>query len=246
MIHARDVSVARDGRRVLSDVSLEVDSGELVAVMGANGSGKTSLLRLLAGLDEPVEGTVDTDGMVGFAPEDPRAAIFARTVAEEVAFFPRNRGLDAEGEAARAMEQLGVEELHDRNPLSLSVGEQRRVSVASVLSGRPAALALDEPTAGLDRAGERQLGELLTALDIAVVYSTHAADFAYRFADRVVVLADGGISRQGPPADVLSDLDLLADAGIRAPGIVTWAKHRGLDRLPAGFDEAVAMARERR
>lgn len=246
MIRVRDVTVAYDEQPVLSDVSLDVYDGERVAIMGANGSGKTTLLRLITGLQEPDTGSIVTDGVVGFAPEDPRAGFFASTVGEEVAFFARNRGLDSDCEADRAMAQMAVDEFRDRNPRSLSVGEQRRVSIASVLSGNPAVLALDEPTAGLDHAGERQLGELLADVDAAVVYSTHAADFAYRYADRVVVLADGAIRRQGPPHDILSDLVLLDGTGIRAPGIVSWANERGLDRLPADLDEAVAMARRQR
>lgn len=246
MIRVRDLSVAHGGRRVLSGVSLDIEAGELVAVMGANGSGKTTLLRLLAGLRDPDDGSIDADGVIGFAPEDPRAALFAGSVAEEVAYFPRNRGLDASRAADRAMDRLAIDHLRDRNPLSLSVGEQRRVSIASVVAGDPAGLALDEPTAGLDRAGEHQLGELLTSLDAAVICSTHAADFAYRYADRVAVLVDGGLRRLGPPADVLADRDLLAEAGIRVPGIVSWATQRGFDRLPTDLEEALAMAREGR
>lgn len=242
MIRARDLGFGYDGRRVLDGVSVEIADGESVAVMGANGSGKSTLLRLLAGLREPDDGTVEADGVVGFAPEDPRAGLFAGTVAEEVAFFPRNRGLDVDRETERAMRRLDVSALRDRNPLSLSFGEQRRVSIASVLSGAPEGLALDEPTAGLDRAGERQLGALLSALDTTVVFSTHAAEFAYHVADRVAVLADGQIRRAGAARTVLSDLSLLDDAGIRPPGIVLWANRRGFDRVPADLEDALAMA----
>ncbi len=246
MIRARDVAFGYDGRTVLSGVSFDVAAGEMLAVMGANGSGKTTLLRLLAGLREPDAGSIEAAGDVGFAPEDPRAGLFAGTVADEVEFYPRNRGLDAAREAARAMRTLAVDELGDRNPLSLSAGEQRRVSIAAVLAGDPAVLTLDEPTAGLDGAGERQLGTVLSDLEAAVVVSTHESAFAYRFADRVAVLADGDVRRLGPPEAVLTDLDLLRDAGIRPPGLVTWANRRGFDRLPDGVDDAAAMARGRR
>lgn len=246
MICARDLRVSYDGRAVLDGVSFDAADGETVAIMGANGSGKSTLLRVLAGLREPDSGTVEADGVVGFAPEDPRAGLFAGTVANEVAFFPRNRGLDADREAEWAMEQLAVDDLRDRNPLTLSFGQQRRVSIASVLSGAPAALALDEPTAGLDRSGERQLGALLAEIEATVVLSTHAADFAYEMADRVAVLADGDIRRSGPPRRVLADLALLEASGIRPPGIVTWARRRGLDHPPADLDDAVSIAQEAR
>lgn len=246
MMRVHDVSFRYGDRPVLSDVSFEVTPGETLAVMGANGSGKTTLLRLLAGLREPHAGTVEADGVVGFAPEDPRAGLFASTVAEEVAFFPGNRGLDADREAAAAMRALAVDDLADRNPLSLSFGEQRRVAVAAVLAGDPTVLALDEPTGGLDRGGERQLGELLSGLAAAVVLSTHEADFAWQYADRVAVLADAGIRRVGPARDVLTDGDLLRDAGVRPPGVVTWAARRGCDRVPEDLADAAAMAGGRR
>lgn len=246
MIEIRDAERVRDGTTVLGPVSLSVDDGETVALVGANGAGKTTLLKLLAGLDEPDAGSVDANGVVGFAPENPEAALFAETVAEEVAFFPRQRGLDAEARAERAMAAMDVRRFRERDPQSLSVGEQRRVAVASVLAGDPAVVALDEPTAGLDRAGERQLGERLADLDTTVVLSTHATDFAYEFANRVAVLADGRLRRVGTPADVLTDESLLDAAGIRQPGVVRWARRRGYDRLPDGFEDAVAAARERR
>ena len=242
-IEARNLAYAYDDRPAIADVSLSIGSGEVVALVGANGAGKTTLLRLIAGLAEPDGGTIERSGVVGFAPEDPKAALFAETVADEVAFFPRNRGLDAGLRAERAMEAMDVLDLRDRAPHALSTGEQRRVAVAAVLAGDPALVALDEPTAGLDRPGERRLGELLTGLDAAVVFSTHESDFAYEVADRVVVLADGGIRRTGTPMDVLADEQLLADADVRLPGVVTWAMEQGYDRLPTSLDDAVAMAR---
>lgn len=243
MIEVRDIAYAYGDDPALSGVSLSVERGETFALMGANGAGKTTLLKLLAGLYEPDAGTVETGGVVGFAPEDPRAALFAETVEEEVAFFPRNRGLDAEENAERAMERMDVVRFRERGPLTLSAGEQRRVAVASVLAGDPAVVALDEPTAGLDRAGERTLARLLPGLDATVVLSTHASDFAYEVADRVAVLADGELLRVGEPRSTLADEDLLSAASIRVPGAVAWARRRGLDRPPGSFEEAVEMAR---
>lgn len=223
MIEIRDVHHAYDGIAVLGGISLSVDDGETVAVMGSNSVGKTTFLKLLAGLDDPDAGSVDVDGVVGFAPEDLEVALFAETVAEEVAFFPRERGLDAESHAERAMEAMDVSRFRERYPRSLSVGEQRRVAIASVLSGDPAVMALDEPTAGQGRADEGQLGSLLAGLDTTVVFSTHEADFAYEFADRVAVLDSGALRRVGTPGDVLPDESIVQAAGIRQPGLVRWA-----------------------
>lgn len=244
---------------VVSGITLEVTTGRTTAVMGSNGAGKSTLLKLLAGLLEPDEGSIRIDGrdvgsattteaaeVVGFGPEDASASFFARTVTEEVEFFPKNRELDVERRSREAMEQTGVYHLRDRSPLSLSAGEQRRVSIASILSGDPSVVLLDEPTQSLHRTGEREIGELLSELEQTVVFTTHSADFAYEIADEVVVLNEGRIARGGDPESVLADEELLETAGIRLPGIVEWAARRSLDRIPADFEQAVAMAKRDR
>ena len=240
MIEARGVGVRRDGRPVLDDVSLSVAAGETLVVMGPNGAGKTTLLTLLAGLEAPDAGSVEGPDVVGFAPEDPRSALFAESVAEEVAFFPRNRGLEASRRAEAAMDALGVTHLRDRGPHALSVGEQRRVSIAAVLAGDPDAAVLDEPTRGLDRAGERELAARLRALDATLVCSTHDAEFALDVADRVAVLVDGGLRRVDDAHAVLTDEAGLEAAGIRPPGAVSWARRRGLDPPPLSLAAAAA------
>lgn len=245
MIRTAGLAFEYDDGRVLRDVSLTVRDGETMALMGANGTGKTTLLKLLAGLREPDAGTIECDGTIGFAPEDPTAGLFAETVADEVAFFPRNRGLDARARAESAMREMNVYAFRDRDPYTLSVGEQRRVSIASILAGDPDVVALDEPTLGLDRGGERDLGDRLGRVDATVVFSTHAADFAYAVADRAAVLVDGTIRRTGPVRSILEDEDLLGEAGIRIPGMVTWARTAGVERPPANVDEAVELRRRR-
>lgn len=240
MITVDGLACRLDGTAVLNDITFAVDAGETVAVMGANGAGKTTLLKLIAGLREADVGTVHVDGTVGFAPEDPRTGLFAETVAEEVAFFPRNRGLDVDRRRDAAMAAMDVVDLRERDPYSLSVGEQRRVSIAAVLAGDPDVLVLDEPTRGLDRAGERQLVDLLTQLGVTVLVSTHAADFAYAFADRVGVLVDGELRRIGAARDLLGAEEFLESAGIRPPGIVRWARQEGISPPPADLAEAVA------
>ncbi len=239
MILVDDLTAVRGGAPVLSQVSFAVDPGETVAVMGPNGAGKTTLLKHVAGLREPAAGSVTVDGPVGFAPEDPRDGLFADTVAEEVAFFPRNRGLDVDRQRDAALAAMNVAALRDRDPYSLSVGEQRRVSIAAVLAGDPAALVLDEPTRGLDAAGERQLADRLDALDTTVLFSTHAADFAYAVADRVAVLVDGSLRETGAADAVLTDIDRLEAAGIRPPGLVLWAREAGIDPPPRTLEGAL-------
>ncbi|MDY6819137.1 MAG: ABC transporter ATP-binding protein [Halobacteriales archaeon] len=254
MIRTEDVSFAyREATEpAVRSVDMTVEAGQTVAVMGPNGSGKTTLLKLVAGLLEPDTGTIRIDGidpanaadrgagLIGFAPEDPGSFLFAETVAEEVAFFPENRGLNVEERVASALEAMDIEALRDRVPYSLSVGEQRRVAIASLLAGDPTVLALDEPNHGLHATGARTLGQHLASIGKTVILTTHSADFAYRFVDTVVVLADGEIKATGPAKDMLTDRDLLIDAGIRPPGLVEWAHRNGITPVPRTVDEALA------
>lgn len=243
MIQLTNLGFEYTGSPVLRGISLEVAAGEVVAIMGANGTGKTTLLKVLAGLRDPDSGTVDCEGTVGFAPEDPTAGLFAETVEDEVAFYPANRGLDVPDRTESAMEAMDITALRNRGPYSLSVGEQRRVSIASVVAGAPDVLALDEPTVGLDRTGERHVAGLISDLEATIVFSTHAAEFAYLAADRVAVLANGAIARTGPAREVLAEAQVLREAGIQPPGIVSWAHANGIDPPPRDIDEAVASQR---
>lgn len=252
-VSARDVRYAYPGddRKVLTGASLDVAAGEIHALMGANGAGKTTLLRLIAGLREPDAGDIeigngdgDTDDeapVVGYAPENPKTGFFAESVENEVAFFPSNRGLDVDERVDVALEAMEVAHLRDRMPLSLSGGEQRMVSIASVLAGAPAVLALDEPTTHLHRHAERKLGAILSDLNLTVLLSTHDADFAFEFADTVSIIRDGEVTRTGTARGVLDDLERLLGAGIRPPGIVEWAHRKGLDRTPQSIEAAAEL-----
>lgn len=243
MIAVRDLTFGYDEPSVIEGISLDISSGETLAVMGANGSGKTTFLKLLANLYEPDSGTIDHDGVIGFAPEDPRSGLFAETVSEEVAFYPRNRGLNVETATAAAMEAMDVSHLGDRGPYYLSSGEQRRISIAAVLAGDPDVVTLDEPTAGLDAADERHLAGLITDLEATVVFSTHSSEFAFRVADRVALLDEGHLRKVGDARELLTDMDLLRDVGVRIPGSVSWARNHGFEHPPESVEEAVEMLR---
>ena len=233
-----------DGPQVFDELSVEIETGRTVAVCGANGTGKSTLLRLLAGLLEPDEGTIAIEGdepTLGLAPETPADGLFAASVREEVAFFPKNRDLDVEQQVAEALAALGIEQLADRSPQTLSEGQKRLVTVASVLSGAPDVVGLDEPTSGLDADAWARLGERLAALSETVLFVTHDTDFAWRYADRVLVLSPAGKERYGPPAAVLADPTFdLAEYGLREPEAVTWARRHDIDPPPQSVDAAVA------
>jgi energy-coupling factor transporter ATP-binding protein EcfA2 len=243
VLRVDDLGFEYEGTPALADVSFAVGPGEVLAIVGHNGAGKTTLLTLLAGLVEPDAGRVSVDGVVGFAPADPRDALFATTVREELAFFPRNRGLDVDRYVDEALSAMDLEPVADRRPTSLSTGEQRRTAIAAVLSGDPSVLALDEPTAGLDVGAADALGALLGDLEAAVVCATHDTDFAYAHADSVAVLDHGKLRAHGPAREILADLELASTAGVRPPGPVAWAAARDIEP-PPDLATAVAHASE--
>lgn len=235
-----------DGPTVFEDLSATIETGQTVAVLGANGTGKTTLLRLLAGLIEPTAGEIHIDGRdepaVGLAPETPADGLFAQTVESEVAFFPTNRGLAVDEQVQTALKQLDIEHLADRDPYSLSEGEKRLVTIAAVHSGNPDVMALDEPTSGLDMPGWKRLGERIETIDGTVLFVTHDTDFAWRYADSVLVLSEAGLERQGPAEDVLADPAFdLESVGLTTPSPVVWARNREIEPPPTTVTEALTL-----
>jgi len=186
------------GVPVLENLSLSLREGETVALLGPNGSGKTTLLRLAKGLLQPRSGAVrlasggDPMREVGLVFQNPDDALFAPTVVEEAAFLPTNLGLDRpQVRALEALDRLGIAALAGRAPFTLSYGEKRRLTLASVLSGEGRILCLDEPTIGLDRANLGILADLLSGYvrrGGAVLFATHDEAFAAAVATRTVRL----------------------------------------------------------
>lgn len=222
-----------DGRVALAGASLKVDRGERVALLGPNGAGKTTLALHLNGIHEAEAGTIVVGGLpvqesnlrevrrrVGLVFQDADDQLFMPTVAEDVAFGPANLGLEGAALEARVREALttvAAIDLADRAPHHLSGGERRRVAVATVLAMRPDVLVLDEPSAGLDPAGRRELISTLAGLEMAQLVITHDLPFAAELCARSVILDGGRVVADGPTVDILGDAELLGRHRLELP-----------------------------
>jgi cobalt transport protein ATP-binding subunit len=225
------LSFAYPDRRVaLHEVDLRVDAGEKVALVGPNGAGKSTLLLHLNGVLGALDGRISIAGtavkretlpqvraIVGLVFQDPDDKLFSPTVFDDVAFGPLHMNLpeaEVRERVAWALAQVGMADFGDRMPHHMSLGQRKRVAVATVLSMRPAVLALDEPSAGLDPRARRGLIELLHALPQTMVVSTHDMRLVAEVFPRVVVLAEGRIVHDGPSVDALQNPALLERYGL--------------------------------
>ena len=185
-----------DGRPVLSEVELVVRGGEVVALMGPNGGGKTTLLRLVAGLLAPAKGRVERQpGRIAYLPQNPAALLHRPTVRYEVRFTIDRSGDSEKPDAI--LSELGLTQVADRYPRDLSSGERQRAAVAAVLAGTPTLVLLDEPTRGMDASAREALVRLIARLrdrEAAVVIATHDADLRAAVADRVLMVARGRVT----------------------------------------------------
>lgn len=225
----------------VQDVSFTLGEGELVGLIGHTGSGKSTLVQHLNGLVKPTSGTVLVDGMdlwakgtdlravrkkVGLVFQYPEYQLFEETVARDIAFGPRNMGLDAEEIDRRvrgAMLQVGLnyDEVAERSPFELSGGQMRRVAIAGVLAMRPRVLILDEPTAGLDPAGRNSILQMIRDLHAAggltVIMVSHSMDDISTLATRLVVMSRGELVMTGTPREVFTQQEKLRSIGLGVP-----------------------------
>lgn len=220
-------------RPVLDRLSLEVAAGERIAVLGPNGSGKTTFVLHLNGLLDLQTGRITIDDLpldaahladirrrVGVVFQDPDDQLFMHTVRDDVAFGPANLGMpkpDRDRAVERALRSVGAWDLADRSPHHLSGGEKRRVALATVLAMEPSVLVLDEPTSGLDPVGRRELAELLDTLAHTQIVITHDLPFALATCTRAVVLDGGTIAADAAIGDLLADTELLARHRLELP-----------------------------
>jgi len=217
----------QEGPTVLHDVNLSLRQGDVVALLGPNGAGKTTLVKHAIGLLKPRQGEVRLQGRsshdlsvaqiaqtLGYVFQSPSHMLFAPTVRQELAFGPKNLGYDAptiEENVAHAVETVNLGDLIDYAPLGLSFGQQKRVSIAAILAMRSKILVMDEPTAGQDYANYRAFMDAILQMEgfQAVLFITHDLDLAIAYANRVLLMADGRLVADGPPAEVLADAERL-------------------------------------
>ena len=225
--------------KALDDVSLHIGDGEFIGVIGHTGSGKSTLISYLNALEKARPGHVFVNGtdlggknvrlaeirrQVGLVFQYPEYQLFEETIEKDIAFGPRNLKLD-EAEIGRrvdkAMEMVGLApELKENSPFNLSGGQKRRVAIAGVLAMEPSILILDEPAAGLDPAGRREMLELIERIHksgVTVVMVSHSMDDVGKYCDRLYVLSQGKIAFEGKPAEVFSHGDELREIGLDVP-----------------------------
>ncbi|MGT2949500.1 energy-coupling factor transporter ATPase [Streptococcus devriesei] len=254
--------------RALFDVDLEIKDGSFTAFIGHTGSGKSTIMQLLNGLNTPTEGTVYVDDVVikpdsknkdiknvrkkvGLVFQFPESQLFDETVLKDVAFGPQNFGISQENAEKIAREKLALvgiaEDLFEKNPFELSGGQMRRVAIAGILAMEPSILVLDEPTAGLDPKGRRELMNLFEELHrqgMTIVLVTHLMDDVSNHADWVYVLEKGRIVLSGSPKSVFQEIDFLESKQLGVPKITQFAanlreKGMAFDSLPITLEEFV-------
>ena len=261
MISVRDVSYTyMTGtpfeKTALENISFDVAAGEVLAIAGHTGSGKSTLIQLVAGLIKLTSGTITIDGLpvsdkkirrlVGIVFQYPEHQLFEETVERDIAFGPKNFGLsDAETSARveEAMRQVGLDAaLKKVSPFELSGGQRRRVAIAGILALKPKYLILDEPTAGLDPLAKKNLLQELFGVvrrsGVTIILVSHSMEDIARFASRVVVLAQGRVLFVGTPPELFAEEEILSRAGLEPPPITKLMRTLNLDESALTVDEA--------
>ncbi|MCE2110292.1 energy-coupling factor transporter ATPase [Streptococcus thermophilus] len=257
-------------RRALFDMTVTIKDGSYTAFIGHIGSGKSTIMQLLNGLYLPTSGQVKVDDTiinsqsknkeikpirkkVGLVFQFPESQLFAETVLEDIAFGPQNFGVSKEEAEQRALESLRLvglsDELRDQNPFDLSGGQMRRVAIAGILAMQPDILVLDEPTAGLDPQGRKELMSLFKQLHlsgITIVLVTHLMDDVADYATAVNVMEKGRLVLSGTPKDVFQKVAFLKEKQLGVPKITEFAlqlqeKGYSFESLPITIEEFVEV-----
>ena len=253
----------------LDDVSLAIEDGEFVGIIGHTGSGKSTLVQHLNGLLKPTSGQVLIDGedlngehvnrrklrqRIGLVFQYPEYQLFEETVAKDIAFGPKNQGLSSDeiNERVRyAMENvhLDYDKYAEKSPFERSGGQMRRVAIAGVLAMKPSVLILDEPTAGLDPRGRDRILSMLEDLHarekVTIVMVSHSMDDMARLATRLIVMADGKVKASGSPREIFAQQEMMASCGLDVPAAAHLChalREKGFDLPPDLYRESELKA----
>lgn len=267
IIEVENLCYTYDGNdeRALDGMDLKIRRGRKVAFLGGNGSGKSTFFLCLNGIRRPDDGGILIDGTpvkytrkglldlrrkVGIVFQEPDDQLFSASVYQEISFGLMNLGVDeaeAEREVERVIEELGITPFQDRPAHALSGGQKKLVAIADILVMHPEVMILDEPTAALDPKHTRIVQDIigkLTESGITVLMATHDMDYAYGWADEIVLMHEGKVLRSGPPAEVCSDKQALEKTNLEMPFVLRLyeiMKEKGIlpcgDRPPADMRE---------
>ena len=252
-------------KKALNNVSLEIDEGEFIGLIGPTGSGKSTLIQLLNGLLKPSEGEItvgkycltdkktklrDVRFNVGLVMQYPEYQLFEETVFKDIAFGPKNMGLDEEEIRHRvefAANLVGLKpELLDKSPFDLSGGQKRRVAIAGVLAMEPKVLILDEPTAGLDPAGRDEIlykiKDMHERMNLTVILVSHSMEDVAKLADRILVMNGGEVEMFGTPREIFKNGDRLTEIGLNVPQVTRIAN--GLKKRGFPIDDGIYTVEE--
>ncbi|HEV51396.1 MAG TPA: ABC transporter ATP-binding protein [Thermoprotei archaeon] len=245
---------------VLKGVTFKIKRGDRVALIGTNGSGKTTILKHMNGLLKPHSGSVFIDGVdtrrakvsdlarkVGMVFQNPNQQLFAQTCWEEVTFAMRNFNFPEEEISKRAegaLKSFGLWDYRNESPFLLSAGEKKRLGLASVLVYEPKILVMDEPTSGQDVAQKKKIGELIQSFKgDAVIVSTHDLDFVARYFDRVMIVENGRLVADGQAREIFYN-GSLEKFGLLEPQVVTISKGLGIGGNPLTVEDLVKEFKE--
>lgn len=234
IISVSDLSFGYDSKRkVLENINFQLKKGESVGLVGANGVGKSTLLRILVGLNTGFQGDVMVNNIplekknlktirknVGYAFQDADSQLFMSTVFDDVAFAPRNYGMSEAEVNEKTMEALKVvhiEQLKDKQIYKLSGGEKKLASIATILSTKPDVILMDEPSVALDPKNRRNLINILNRLNQAKIIASHDLNMIMDTCERTILLSDGKIIKDGNTKEILLDKELMEESGLELP-----------------------------
>lgn len=234
IISVSDLSFGYDSKRkVLENINFRLKKGESVGLVGANGVGKSTLLRILVGLNTGFQGDVMVNNIplekknlktirknVGYVFQDADSQLFMSTVFDDVAFAPRNYGMSEAEVNEKTMEALKVvhiEQLKDKQIYKLSGGEKKLASIATILSTEPDVILMDEPSVALDPKNRRNLINILNQLNQAKIIASHDLNMIMDTCERTILLSDGKIIKDGNTKEILLDKELMEESGLELP-----------------------------